>query len=149
MNSEASGFPTSAYSFKGHRLPDAPWRVVVSAEEVESTFVHSVRLHLNEDYPLVQELIEGRPKPIVEQELTASIARTLIATVSRLSADIGIPATLDSVAGDFPDSVAAAARNVARVYLNRTLDAAVSDYRNRPEEFEYKLAGAVGLMRVK
>ncbi|WP_211978361.1 hypothetical protein [Brevibacterium sp. W7.2] len=147
LDSTVEGFPTSAYSFEKHKLPEAPWRLAISAEDLESPFSHSVRLHLNEDYAAVRGLIDGSPKKHVEQELTATIARVLIGTVARLAADDAQNRSLDAVAAEFPDSLAAGAQVAANRYLRKSLDAAASDYRKRPEGFEYAIYGGVGSLK--
>lgn len=147
LDSTLEGFPTSAYSFDKHRLPEAPWRLAISAEDLESPFSHSVRLHLNEDYAVVRGLIDGSPKKYVEQELTATIARVLIGTAARLAADDSQGRSLDAIAAEFPDSFAAGAQVAANRYLRKSLDAAASDYRKSPERFEYSIYGGVGSLK--
>lgn len=149
LDSNLEGFPTSAYSFTKHNIPAAPWRLAIIAEDLEAPFAHSVRLHLNEDYPLVQELIDGNPKPYVEQELTAGITRVLIGTVARLAVGDLNGRSLDSIAAEFPESLVAGAENAARLYLWKSLQDAVTDYNIRPEQLEYSISSGVGLLKAK
>lgn len=148
LDSLLDGFPTSAYSFKKHNMPEAPWRVDISADDLEAPFAHSVRLHLNEDYSTVRGLIGGQPKPYVEQELTASITRVLVGAIARLATDDGLQRNVDAVAEEFPDSLAAGVKNAARVYLKKSLQEAISDYVLKPEQLEYSVANGVGLLKV-
>lgn len=149
LASSLEGFPTSAYSFKKHNIPEAPWRLAIIAEDLEAPFAHSIRLHLNEDYLLIQELIDGNPKPYVEQELTASITRVLIGAVARLSVRDLNGRSFDSIVEEFPESLVAGAENAARLYLRKSLQEAVADYNLRPEQLEYSISSGVGLLKAK
>lgn len=149
LNSDLAGFPTTSYSFNDHKIPDAPWRIEVTADELEAPFSQSVRLHLNEDYPLVRELMDGSPRPFVEAELTASITRVLIASVAALADNEMHGRSPDTVAAENPESIAAAAKRATEQYLKKSLNAAVKDLHLQPERLEYAIAGGIGLLKDK
>ncbi|WP_424464157.1 hypothetical protein [Pseudoclavibacter helvolus] len=147
LDSDLSGFPTSARSFSAAHLPDAPWDIKVTATDLSDSFSNSIRLYLNEDYPLVRELMNGKPKPHVEAELSASIARTLLNTSRRLwdmAPEIESP---DDVAAQHPDSIAAAGKRVAGTYLRMNLAEAIHLIRSRPETVEFRVASAAGVLK--
>lgn len=147
LDSELSGFPTTARSFAAAHLPDAPWEIKVTATDLSDSFSNTVRLYLNEDYPAIRELMDGRPKAQVEAELSASIARVLLQTSRRLWDAAPEGNNPDAVADEYPDSVAAAAQRAAKTYLRTTLTEAVDHVARRPETVEYKIASAAGILR--
>lgn len=148
LDSELAGFPTSAYSFEHQNLPNAPWRIVISASEPEAPFAHAVRLELNEDYPAIGQLIAGKPDPIVRAELHSSIIRVLVGTVAHLIMDTsrGVQAA-EQVATEHPDSITAAARRIASQHLRLSLAEAITLYRSQPESFDARISQSTGLLR--
>ncbi|WP_426936821.1 hypothetical protein ACQE2J_18465 [Brevibacterium sp. LE-L] len=147
LDTELDGFPTSSYSFTQRGMPDAPWRIVVSADGLEAPFAHSIRLELNEDYAPVRKLIAGQPEPHLARELDATIVRVLVGTAARLSSGSSGEQSPDSVAAEFPDSIAAAAQRAAQQYLHLSLTAAVKSYRLTPEKHEYEVANGTRLFK--
>lgn len=145
LESDLIGFPTSSSSFDRRGLPAAPWRIHVAADSLDAPFVHSVRLELNEDYPAIRRLIGGRPDAATDAELSASITRVLIATVSRLSD--GDEVRLEDIAAEHPDSITAAAQRAAEQRASSTLSEAVNHYRLRPERLEYNIASRQRILR--
>lgn len=147
LDSDLTGFPTAASSFSESGIPDAPWRIVVTADDLATPFAHSVRLELNEDYPAIRDLMDGKGTSIVHDELNASIARVLISTVSALSSSSPLLGSLEHVSAEEPDSITAAAQRASKQFLNLNLSAAVKELRVRPERFEYLLANGTGILR--
>lgn len=147
LDSSLAGFPTVAFSFNAESVPDAPWRLVVIADDAQAPFAHSVRLELNEDYTLVQELLDGQISSLVQAELDSSISRVLIGTVSRLMDSTSGHWSPEDLAAEAPDSIAAAAQRASKQYLKKSLNAALKDYRLQPERFEHALAGGTGLLK--
>lgn len=147
LDSHLVGFPTSAVSFKVNNLAAAPWVVRVNAVSLSDPCANSLRLLLNEDYPRVVELIEGRARSYVEEALQATIIRTLLTTVQRLSANEGETSELADVIAEFPDSIAAAAEKSCRDYLNKSLPAVLSLLKGEPETVEHLITSAVGFLK--
>ncbi|WP_432790469.1 hypothetical protein QYM46_01470 [Brevibacterium sp. K11IcPPYGO002] len=147
LDTELDGFPTSSYSFDKEGMPAAPWRLVVSADELEAPFAHSIRLELNEDFAPVRKLISGNPDPHVVRELDAAIVRVLIATATRLSSTIADQKSVEEVAAEYPESVVAAAQRAAEHYLQMSLSAAVKSYRLTPEQHEYEVVAGTNLLK--
>lgn len=147
LDTEMDGFPTSSYSFDQRGMPEAPWRLVVSADELEAPFAHSIRLELNEDFKPVRKLIAGNPEPHVVRELDAAIVRVLIATAARLSSGRAEGRSPDDVAAEFPDSIAAAAQRASEQYLHLSLAAAVKSLRLTPQKHEYDVATGTRLLK--
>lgn len=147
LDSHLVGFPTSAVSFKANNLTASPWVVRVNAVSLSDPCANSIRLLLNEDYPRVVELIEGRARPYVEEALQASIVRSLLTTVQRLSAFEGGISQLPDVIAEFPDSIAAAAEKSCRDYLKKSLPAVLSLLEREPETVEHLIASAVGFLK--
>lgn len=149
LDSEQIGFPTVSFSFGSAGLPDAPWRLIVDADEPEASFMHSVRLELNEDFPLVCDYLDGKNVPLISSQITALIVRVLVGTIARLVADDYAGRSPDEIALDEPDSIAASAARAAKNYLNSTLGRAVSEYQAHPEVFEMKLATGTNISRAR
>lgn len=147
LDAALDGFPTSSYSFDKEGMPGAPWRLVVSADELEAPFTHSVRLELNEDFAPVRKLIGGNPEPYVVRELDATIVRVLIATAARLSSTDARDRTLEAVAAEYPDSIAAAAQRASEQYLQMSLSAAIKSYRLTPDKHDYEVAAGTNLLK--
>lgn len=147
LDSHLVGFPTSAVSFKANNLAPAPWVIRINAVSLSDPCANSVRLLLNEDYPRVVELIEGRARPYVEEALQATIVRSLLSTVQRLSAIDGGDSDVSDVIAEFPDSIAAAAEKSCRDYLNRSLPAVLTLLDREPETVEHHIASAVGFLK--
>lgn len=147
LNSDLAGFPTSAFSFDAEQIPGAPWRVVVSAEDLATPFAHSVRLELNVDYSVVRELIDGKANPAVHATLVSTITRVLVGTVASISKDLDESRSLDIVAEVEADSITAAASRASNQYLGLSLDKAVQLYRREPEKFEYALLNGAEVFR--
>ncbi|WP_166969168.1 hypothetical protein [Brevibacterium atlanticum] len=147
LDTELDGFPTSSYSFDKQGMPEAPWRLLVSADELEAPFAHSIRLELNEDFAPVRKLISGNPDPHVAHELDAAIVRVLIATAARLSSGNEPQKLPEEVAAEYPDSVAAAAQRASEQYLRLPLSAAVKSYRLAPEKLEYDVAAGTRMLK--
>lgn len=147
LDSHLVGFPTSAVSFRANNLAPAPWAVRINAVSLSDPCANSVRLLLNEDYPRVVELIEGRARPYVEEALQATIVRSLLSTVQRLSAADGGDSDVSDVIAEFPDSIAAAAEKSCRDYLNRSLPAVLTLLDREPETVEHQIASAVGFLK--
>lgn len=145
LHSEQVGFPTVSYSFEQEGLPDTPWRLVVDADEADASFMHSVRLELNEDFPLVCEYLDGKSVPLISSQVTALIVRVLVGTVARLSSDNGEGRSPDDIASVAPDSIAASAARATQLYLGRSLNWAVEKYKTRPEVFEMALAAGTNI----
>ena len=140
LDSDQIGFPAVSFSFDEAGLPSAPWRLIIEADDPEASFMHSVRLELNEDFPLIRDYLDGKKVPLVSSQVTASIIRTLVATVSRLTFESGDERTPDQIAFDAPSSITASANRAAKQYLKRSLNWAIVEYRNRPEAFEMALS---------
>lgn len=149
LSSDLVGFPTSAFSFDEEQLPAAPWRLLVTAEDVEAPFAHSVRLELNEDFSIVREFIEGKANASVRSELVSSITRVLIGTVAGVMKSSNESRSAEEIAKESPDSITAAASRAAGHYLGITLDAAIGLYIRQPELFDYKLLSGSDLFRIK
>lgn len=149
LDSSMSGFPTVSISFEENGMIDAPWHIRVSATSLVDPFAHSVQLILNEDYPRVVALIEGRAEPYVESALERAILRTLIQTAVRLAAQDSPSDSLDSIAAEHPDSIVAAAAKACSDYLQRDLSSVVSMSRNHPEDVEMWMAAATQAMKEK
>ncbi|WP_350270230.1 hypothetical protein AAFP32_00910 [Brevibacterium sp. CBA3109] len=147
LDAELDGFPTSSYSFDKEGMPEAPWRLVVSADELEAPFAHSVRLELNEDFAPVRKLIGGNPELYVVRELDATIVRVLIASAARLSSTDARDKTLEEVAAEYPDSIAAAAQRASEQYLQMSLSAAIKSYRLTPDKHDYEVAVGTNLLK--
>lgn len=147
LDTELDGFPTSSYSFDKEGMPEAPWRLVVSADELEAPFAHSIRLELNEDFAPVRKLIGGDPEPHVVRELDATIVRVLIATAARLSSTDAAQTTLEEVAAEYPDSIAAAAQRTSEQYLQMSLSAAIKSYRLTPDKHDYEVGAGTNLLK--
>lgn len=149
LDSSMAGFPTVSISFKENSMIDAPWHVRVSAASLTDPFAHSIQLILNEDYPRVVALIEGRAEPYVASALERAILRTLIQTTMRLAAQDSPSDSLDSIAAEHPDSIVAAAAKACSDFLQRDLSSVVSMSRNRPEDVEMWMAAATQAMKEK
>ncbi|VEW10776.1 Uncharacterised protein [Brevibacterium casei] len=147
LDTELDGFPTSSYSFDREGMPAAPWRLVVTADELEAPFAHSIRLELNEDFAPVRKLIGGNPEAHVIRELDATIVRVLIATAARLSSTIADRRTLEEVAGEYPESIVAAAQRASEQYLQMSLPAAIKSYRLTPEKHDYEVVAGTNLLK--
>lgn len=147
LDSHLVGFPTSAVSFRANNLAAAPWVVRVNAVSLSDPCANSIRLLLNEDYPRVVELIEGRSRSYVEEALQATIIRSLLATVQRLSASEGGISRVTDIVAEFPDSIAAAAEKSCRDYLNRSLSAVLTQLDREPEAVEHLISSAVGFLK--
>lgn len=147
LDSHLVGFPTSAVSFKANNLAAAPWVVRVNAVSLSDPCANSVRLLLNEDYPRVVELIEGRARPYVEEALQTTIIRSLLNTAQRLSANEGGSSDVSDVIAEFPDSIAAAAEKSCRDYLNKSLPAVLSLLNREPETIDHLIISAVGFLK--
>lgn len=147
LDTELDGFPTSSYSFDREGMPAAPWRLVVSADELEAPFAHSIRLELNEDFAPVRKLIGGNPDPHVVRELDATIVRVLISTAARLSSTISDQRTLEEVAAEYPESIVAAAQRASEQYLQMSLPAAIKSYRLTPEKHDYEVIAGTNLLK--
>ncbi|SMY11418.1 hypothetical protein [Brevibacterium jeotgali] len=157
LDSELSGFPTSAVSFKDNNWREAPWMIDISAVDLTDPFMHSIRLTLNLDYPRVVELVEGRAEQYVEMALEAAIIRALLQTARRL-ADESTRGEVDEYGRDdavtraieeFPDSIAAAAEKTSRQYLNLPLGSVISRLRSRPEGVETLILNATQALKEK
>ncbi|MGP9529543.1 hypothetical protein [Glutamicibacter sp. AOP5-A2-18] len=149
LNSDLVGFPTSAFSFEEEQLPAAPWRLTVTAEDIEAPFAHSVRLELNEDFQVVRELISGKANPSVHAELVSSITRVLIGTVAGIKFSSNDSRSAEEVATEAPNSIASAASRASQQYLNCSLDSAMGMYFRQPDLFDYKLLTGSDLYRIK
>lgn len=147
LDSHLVGFPTSAVSFKANNLAAAPWVVRVNAVSLSDPCANSVRLLLNEDYPRVVELIEGRARPYVEDALQATIIRSLLTTAQRLSTDERENSDVSDIIAEFPDSIAAAAEKSCRDYLHKSLAAVLSLMSREPETVEHLITSAVGFLK--
>lgn len=140
LHSDQVGFPTVSYSFENANLPDVPWRLIVEADDPEASFMHSVRLELNEDFPMVCEYLDGKNMPIVSSQVIALIVRVLVGTVARMVSNDGESRTPEEIALEAPNSITASAARAASQYLRRSLNWAVAEYTSRPEIFEMALA---------
>ena len=149
LDSSMTGFPTVSISFNENSMIDAPWQVKVSAASLTDPFAHSVQLILNDDYPRVVALIEGRAEPYVESALERAILRTLIQTIARLSAQEMPSDSLGAIAAEHPESIAAAAAKACSDYLQRDLASVISMSRTRPEDVEMWMAAATHAMKEK
>lgn len=157
LDSELSGFPTSAISFKDNNWREAPWVIDISAVDLTDPFMHSIRLTLNLDYPRVVELIEGRAERHVETALEAAIIRTLLQTARRLADDSTRDAADNTRRGDevtraieeFPDSIAAAAEKTSRQFLKLPLGSVLTRMRSRPEDVETLILSATQALKEK
>lgn len=147
LDSQLVGFPTSAVSFKANNLAAAPWAIRVNAVSLSDSCANSVRLLLNEDYPRVVELIEGRARPYVETALQATIIRTLLTAVRRLAEESGGKADVADAVAEFPDSIASAAEKSCRDFLDLSLPAALSLLNREPETIDHLIASAVGFLK--
>lgn len=140
LHTDQVGFPTVSYSFENANLPNVPWRLIVEADDPEASFMHSVRLELNEDFPAVCEYLDGKNMPMVSSQIIALIVRVLVGTVSRMVSNDGDQRTPEEIAMQAPNSITASAARAANQYLRRSLNWAVAEYKSRPEVFEMALA---------
>lgn len=149
LQSGLRGFPTTAMSFKAANRRQSPWLLSVSATELSDPFAHSIQLVLNEDYPRIEELIEGQAQPHVETSLNAAIIRSLVQTARRLADDSDDDANLEAAVLEFPHSIAAAADKASRDFLKRPITWVVSSLRSHPEDVEAMIDSAVGALKEK
>lgn len=149
LDSSMTGFPTVSVSFEKNSMPEAPWHVRVSAASLADPFAHSIQLILNEDYPRVVALIEGRAEPYVASALERAILRALIQTTARLAAQERPSDSLGVIAAEHPDSIVAAAAKACSDYLQRDLESVISTSRSRPEDVEMWMAAATQAMKEK
>lgn len=149
LDSSLSGFPTISISFEENKIVAAPWHVRVSAISLTDPFAHSIQLVLNEDYPRVVALIEGRAEPYVESALHRSILRTLLHTAARLAVEEHGSLELSAVAAEYPESIGAAAAKACSDYLQRDLSSVLSVLRRRPEDVEMWIANATDAIKEK
>ncbi|GAA4510812.1 hypothetical protein [Brevibacterium yomogidense] len=149
VDSELSGFPTSAVSFSENNFRQAPWMISISAVDLTDPFMHSVRLTLNLDYPRVVELIDGRAERHVETMLDAAIIRTLLQTARRLADDSDRDDSVHRAVEEFPDSIGAAADKTSRHYLKRPLNSIITLMRSKPEEVEMLILSATLALQEK
>lgn len=145
LNSDTQGFPISAVSFKEEGWRPSPWRFEVYATHPADTFDQALRLFVNQDFPQAHALLEEGAVPHVRQVLEISIARQLIASVSRLAHSSTKP--LQEIVEESPESIAAAADNVARRYLETSVQDACRMYRDAPEIVEHALMHQAGLFK--
>lgn len=144
LSQDQQGFPVSVVSFKAEKKLSAPWHLTINATDPTDAFTHSVRLLLNEDYPQIRELVDGKPSRTIKALLDQSIARELIATATRLARDSTRP--IDEVPSEFPESMAAAAAKVADQYLGMSLSDACRMYEAQPERLDYRLMSGTHLL---
>lgn len=149
LDSELSGFPTTAMSFSESSLPAAPWTLAVFATALSDPFAHSIRLNLNTDFPRVEELIFGRPEPYVENALQVAITRALIQTARRLADEAGSDAEIRIAVTEYPESIAASADKACRDYLRRSLEEVITLARRQPERLDTLIDSAFGILREK
>lgn len=149
LDSSLTGFPTISISFEENKMMPAPWHLRVSAVSLMDPFAHSIQLVLNEDYPRVVALIEGRAEPYVESALHRSILRTLLQSASRLASEEGEFFSLKTIAAEHPESIGAAAAKACSDYLQRDLSSVITVLRRRPEDVEMWIAGATNAMKEK
>lgn len=149
LRSELRGFPTTAMSFERADWRPSPWVLNVNATELSDPFAHSIQLILNEDYPRIEELIEGQALPHVETALSAAIIRSLLQSARRLADDVGADTNIGAVITEFPNSIAAAADKASRDFLKQPLTWVVGRLRSRPEDVEAMIDSAVGTLKEK
>lgn len=147
LDSSLNGFPTTSISFKENKLIAAPWHIRVSAVSLTDPFAHSIQLILNEDYPRVVALIEGRAEPYVESALQRAVLRTIIHTAARLAAEEGDALNVEMIAVEYPDSIGAAAAKACSDYLQRDLPSVITALRMRPEHVEMWMASATDAIK--
>lgn len=145
LQQDANVFPISAVSFKDQQWREAPWRFDIFATDLTDAFSTGLRLFLNQDLPLAAALLDNTASQATRGLLDMTIVRQLIATLSDLAEETAEDA--DAVAAENPDSIAAAAANVAKKYFHTSLKEATRMYRNQPERFEYLLAAETSLLR--
>lgn len=149
LDSTLSGFPTTSISFEANGWREAPWRISVSAVSLADPFAHSIQLILNENYPRVVDLIEGRAEPYVEASLLRSIIRALVHTARRLADEEPDGRALRSLVSDHPESIGAAAAKACSDYLHRDLPSVITTLRRTPEDVEMWIASATDAMKEK
>ncbi|MCV7564671.1 hypothetical protein [Micrococcus aloeverae] len=145
LQQDANVFPISAVSFRDQQWREAPWRFDIFATDLADAFSTGLRLFLNLDLPLAAALLDDTASQATRGLLDMVIARQLIATASGLAE--GTAEDVDAVAAENPDSIAAAAANVATKYFHTSLKEATRSYRDQPERFEYLLAAETSLLR--
>ena len=145
LDREIREFPTSAISFEAEGWFDAPWRIDLMASHLSDNFSTAIRLHFNEDYKNVVELIKGRNRGNTREALHAAILRVLLHTAFALSRNLTDSETPDEIASDFPESIGAAAHRAATDHLKlRSLYEALVLIRDNPEELDYRIAASTG-----
>lgn len=129
LEGDGSRFPTEAVSFGRLGLEPALWSIRITALDLESSFLGSTRLLVNNDIPQAQALITGEDGRLLHL-LQMDIARQVIGRVSGLAGE-------ESLQNDWEiGTVGDMARHLAEDFLGSDLSAIVELKRGDPERFE-------------
>lgn len=134
-------FPTESLSFAAVGLEATPWKLQLDATDPYSSFRGSVRLLINSDHPAGRALLD-QTHPLFEA-LTSVVK---VSAVYQLLGSVDAEGLLDEQDFD-PDSLAAAATALARVWLGLELEDAVRLEHDDPVAFWDRLSARAELLR--
>lgn len=139
-------FPTSALSFQERNWRPVPWRLDILSQDPADAFKTSVRLYLNEDFPSVRQFISGNDNmqqgPALRMMVMRSLIQHAVIMCSNFETD------LDSIAIEFPESLAAAAKGIAVADLKfNSLTSALNSFMHRPDIIEMQLMQETGYLK--
>ncbi|WP_257476890.1 hypothetical protein [Acidipropionibacterium jensenii] len=135
-----AAFPVEAVRFRGGDFPrDAAWLVRFSAEDLNSPFLGSVRLFINQDHPAAEALLEAEntlAQPIIIRDI---LAQMLVEVALRSGGE-----ALD----EFEEgSTGAALQELCATYLDSTLRGAVDMMSTEPGRVMAMLQAGTGFLK--
>lgn len=129
LEGDAGRFPTEPAAFSSLYLPNAPWSLLCTFEELDELFMGAVRLLINTEHPVGKLALDPAGAKQVGPLLRADVVRQLVAEASRRKSGLLASSFEEGSVGDVLSSM-------TRLFLGRDLRAATQLYEDEPNQFE-------------
>lgn len=129
LEGDASRFPIEPVAFSELRLPSAPWTLLTTFQDLDTSFMGGVRLLVNTEHAVGQMLLDSTTVDRVSGLAMADVIRLLVATIAERGDEFG--------PGDFEEgTVGHVVDSMCDFFMGHGLAAAVQLYGNDPLQFD-------------
>lgn len=146
LRPDAAQLPVSIVSFEEVGWRAAPWRFVLQADSLRDTYSASVRLYVNADLAVADELTSssgGQARERLLNTVRFDVLRSLMAQLHQLRSEPELSEEFDAVSEMDENSVGFVAEVLAQKHLGYGLSTALDRLTTAPVDQEQRLAAKV------
>ncbi|MBB1053150.1 hypothetical protein [Dietzia sp. B44] len=129
LEGEGSRFPTEILRFSETNFGNAPWTITAYFDELNDSFMGTIRLIVNSEHPLGAEVIRTKSSAVATALMRLEVTRALIGEISRRDFQLMANGWDEGSVGGVVDAL-------TQFHLGLSLGKAVHYYRDDPIGFD-------------